>query len=194
MTRINHLTILALSSALALAGCGSGSKGSSSAEPGDSGAEKVGSAPAGWNAADACSVLDKAKVGDSLKVAVPQTQLGMVHEAGAADAATSECTYLGEDGSSVARLMTRWSPVADNSAEAIATTKSSAAAAIKAFSDKPLEDVPDLGKAAFFVPAGLPSLTVFLDDARMVTVTIEKVPDGANGKDLAIALAKQAGA
>ena len=76
---------------------------------------------------------------------------------------------------------------------AIASTKAATVSALKAFSDKPVEDIAGLGKAAFFVP-GIDQLTVFIDDARMITLSLDKVPDGASGKDIALALAKKAGA
>jgi hypothetical protein len=149
--------------------------------------------PSGWNAADACSILDKAAVAEILGREIPSTQLSLVHEAGSADAATSECTYIGADGGSVARLMARWSPINDNTTESIAMARSSTAATMKAFSSVPLEDVAGLGKAAFLAP-NISQLNVFIDDARMIVVTVEKVPDGAQGKDLAVAMAKKAGA
>lgn len=154
---------------------------------------KASAAPAGWNAADACSVLDKAAVGAALGQDVAEAQLSLVHEAGAADAATSECRYVGADGTGLATVMTRWSPINDNSTASIDGARNAAASALKAFSDKKIEDVPALGKAAFLVP-GIDSLTVFIDEARMITVTIQKVPEGGSGKDIAIALAKKAGA
>lgn len=172
--------------ALALSGCGE-----KAAETSGKDATEASATP-NWNAADACSILDKTTVGQALKQDIAETQLSLAHEADAATAATSECTYLGQDGASVARLMTRWSPIADNTPEAIASTKAATASAVKAFSDKPVEDIPGLGKAAFFVP-GINQLNVFFDDARMAMITVEKVPDGASGKDIAIALAKQAG-
>lgn len=149
--------------------------------------------PSGWNAADACSILDKAAASAILKREIASTQLSLVHEADASNAATSECAYLGEDGASVARLMTRWSPINDNTPDAIAMARSTTAASMKAFSSAPLEDVPGLGKAAFLATA-ISQLNVFIDEARMIMVTVEKVPDGESGKDLAVAMAKKAGA
>ena len=146
-----------------------------------------------WNAADACSIVDKAAVAEILGREIASTQLSLVHEADGANAATSECAYLGTDGASVARLMTRWSPINDNTTEAIAMARSTTEASMKAFSSVPLEDIPGLGKAAFLAPT-ISQLNVFIDDARMIMVTVEKVPDGAQGKDLAVAMAKKAGA
>lgn len=150
------------------------------------------SAPSGWNAADACSVLDKAAVAEILGREIASSQVSLVHEADGSNAATSECAYLGADGASVARLMTRWSPINDNTPDAIAAARSTTEASLKAFNSAPLEDVAGLGKAAFLAPA-ISQLNVFLDDARMIVVTVEKVPDGASGKDLAIAMARKAG-
>lgn len=149
--------------------------------------------PSAWNAADACSILDKAAVAEILGGEIASTQLSLVHEADGANAATSECAYLGADGASVARLMTRWSPIKDNTTEAIAMARSTTEASMKAFSSVPLEDIPGLGKAAFLAPT-ISQLNVFIDDARMIMVTVEKVPDGAQGKDLAVAMAKKGGA
>ena len=148
--------------------------------------------PSAWNAADACSIVDKAAVAEILGREIASTQLSLVHEADGANAATSECAYLGADGASVARLMTRWSPINDNTTEAIAMARSTTEASMKAFSSVPLEDIPGLGKAAFLAPT-ISQLNVFIDDARMIMVTVEKVPDGAQGKDLAVAMAKKAG-
>ena len=149
--------------------------------------------PSAWNAADACSIVDKAAVAEILGREIASTQLSLVHEADGANAATSECAYLGADGASVARLMTRWSPINDNTIEAIAMARSTTEASMKAFSSVPLEDIPGLGKAAFLAPT-ISQLNVFIDDARMIMVTVEKVPDGTQGKDLAVAMAKKAGA
>ena len=149
--------------------------------------------PSAWNAADACSIVDKAAVAEILGREIASTQLSLVHEADGANAATSECAYLGADGASVARLMTRWSPINDNTTEAIAMARSTTEASMKAFSSVPLEDIPGLGKAAFLAPT-ISQLNVFIDDARMIMVTVEKVPDGSQGKDLAVAMAKKAGA
>lgn len=179
-----------------LTGCGQKAPEPAAGSAPDSTPEVAAAAPAttpAWNAADACSILDKAAVAEILGREIASTQLSLVHEAGSTDAATSECAYLGADGASVARLMTRWSPINDNTAESIAMARSSTAAAMKAFSSVPLEDVPGLGKAAFLAP-NISQLNVFIDDARMIMVTVEKVPDGASGKDLAVAIAKKAGA
>ncbi|MDE8650750.1 hypothetical protein [Novosphingobium album (ex Liu et al. 2023)] len=188
------LFLLAATGALALTGCGDkqASESGTASEAATAGGA-AGALPADWKATDACTILDKGAVAKALKIDVPQTQLSLVNEPGAQSAATSTCTYLGSDGASVASLMTRWSPIGDNTPETIAATRSTTASTMKAFSDKPLEDIPGLGKAAFLVP-GINQLNVFVDEARMMILTVEKVPDGASGKDIAVDLAKQAGA
>ena len=184
----NTLKIMLILCATSLTGC------SGQSADGNSSTTKAGAAKSiGWNAADACSILDKAVVAAALKREVPSTQLGLVHEADGSAAATSECAYLGADGASVARLMTRWSPINDNTPDAIATARSAAAAAMKPFSSVPIEDISGLGTAAFLAPP-INQLNVFIDNARMITVTVEKLPDSASGKDTAVALAKKAGA
>lgn len=187
-----HLTLAAtaLICAAGLTACSE-----KSAENGASGdTQAAGSAmPADWKATDACSIIDKAEMTSAIGQDVKETQLGLVHEPGTADAGTSECVYIAADDSRVASVMTRWSPINDNTPASIDGARNAAAAATKAFSDKPLEDIAGLGKTAFFNPA-INSLTVFIDDARMVTVNVEKAPQGASGKDVAVALAKAAGA
>lgn len=173
--------------AASLAGCGETPAGNSAAP-----AAAHASGPV-WNAADACSILDKADVAAIVGLDIASAQLSLVHEASATDAATSECTYIGADDTSVVSLMTRYSPINDNTPEAIATARSTTAATMAAFTSTPLEDIPGLGKTAFLAPP-IDQLNVFIDDARMVMVTVNKVPDGASGKDIAIALARKAGA
>jgi hypothetical protein len=184
------LTVSAIILAIGLAGCGE--KKAADGNVAEASAPTAGM-PATWKATDACSILDKAELAAALKQDVKEAQISLVHEPDASDAGTSECTYLGADGSPVASLMTRWSPINDNSPAAIDGARNAAASALKAFSDKKLEDVPGLGKAAFFVP-GMSSLNVFIDDARMIILTLRRVPDGASDKDIAVALARKAGA
>lgn len=134
-----------------------------------------GGAPASnWDATDACTLLDKAAVGAALGDTVIETNLALVHHATAIEAATSECTYRLASGGD-ATLMARLSPIADNTPEAIAKTREATQSATSAFSDKPVEDVPGLGKAAFFVP-GINQLNVFLDDRRFVILTVGTAP------------------
>lgn len=170
-----------------LAGCGS-SSGSGEASGGSAEAS-AGGMPGNWKATDACSIIDKAEMGEVMKSGVTDASLAMVHEADSTAAATSECSYIFADGGR-ATVMTRWSPINDNTAESIATARSVTGESVKAFSDKPVEDVPGVGKAAFFVPK-INQFNVFLDDARMVIITLPSAPD-AEAKDRGIALAGKA--
>ena len=74
----------------------------------------------------------------------------------------------------------------DNSDAAIKQTRETTEKTMAAFSDKKIEDVPGLGKAAFFVP-GINQLNVFLDDSRFVILTIGSAPN-ATAKDTAVGL------
>ncbi len=178
-------TILTLASAAALAACG-GPQGDGGKQ---GAASDAAAAAAGWNAADACALLDKAAVGAALGDTVAETSLAFVHQASGAEAATSECTYRLAGGGDMT-LMARRSPIADNTPAVIAQTRKATESALGAFSDKAIEDVPGLGKAAFFVP-GINQLNVFLDDERFVVLTVGQGP-GSRAKDVAIDLAKKA--
>ena len=182
--------ILVGSACVLLAGCGSGGSGEGGASGEAAETASTGGMPADWKATDACSIVDKAEMAEVMKAEVAETSLGLVHEPDGATAATSECTYALKDGGTVT-VMTRWSPIADNTPETIAATRSASASALKAFSDKALEDVPGVGKAAFMVP-GINQFTVFLDDSRMMVISLGSVPAGEE-KDRAIALVGTAG-
>jgi hypothetical protein len=173
---------------LGLAGCGNGNN---NAEKPD--ALEPTMLPPWWNATDACSIVDKKVMAEVLKQDVSDAQLSLTHAHGKADAAMSQCSYVGRDGAGIATLVTRWSPIKDNTADAIAEARATTESAAQAFGDAEVEDIPDLGKAAFFVPK-INQLTVFIDDQRMIMVTPTKLPASASGKDLAIALARKAGA
>lgn len=163
-------TIATLGLCLLLAGCG-GSQGGDQAAGSDG---KVAAAASGWDATDACDRLDKAAVGTALGDTVTETSLAFVHQSMGSDASTSECTYQLAGGGK-ATLMTRNSPIADNTPEVMAMTKKTTAGAMAAFSSKPIEDVPGLGISAFFVP-GINQMNVFLDDRRFVVLTIDGAP------------------
>lgn len=171
--------IFALGVPLTLAACGQAQDGGTS--------EKPTAASAGWDATDACKLLDKAALGAALGDTVAETSLAFVHQPTAAEAATSECTYR-LTGGGTATLMARRSPMADNTAAAIAQTRKATESAMRAFSDKSLEDVPGLGKAAFFVP-GINQMNVFLDGERFVILTLGTAPRD-RAKDMAVDLVK----
>jgi hypothetical protein len=177
--KIVNGAIVAGLGALLLAGCGGGTKDGAAAD----GEAKV--AADGWDASDACALLDKAAVGAALGDNVTETSLAFVNKTEGSNAATSECTYR-LAGGSTATLMARRSPIGDNSDTAIKQTRETTEKTMAAFSDKKIEDVAGLGKAAFFVP-GINQMNVFLDDSRFVILTIGSAP-GATAKDIASAL------
>lgn len=177
---MNKGMMVALVPALALAACG-GSQ--SDGRDGKSAAQA-----SGWDATDACKLLDKAAVGAALGDTVTETSLAFVHQPTAVEAATSECTYRLKGGST-ATLMARRSPIADNTPEVIAQTRKATETTMRAFSDKAIEDVPDLGKAAFFVP-GINQMNVFLDDQRFVVLTVGTAP-GDRARDIAANLVRR---
>jgi len=168
--------------ALLLAACGGGAV-DGAADDGDSKA-----VASDWDASDACALLDKAAVGAALGDTVTETSLAFVTKAEGNNAATSECTYMLAGGSR-ATLMARRSPIADNNDAAIKQTRETTEKTMAAFSDKKIEDVAGLGKAAFFVP-GINQMNVFLDDSRFVILTIGSAPE-ATAKDVAAALVKK---
>lgn len=167
---------------LMLAGCGGSGKTS---EGGTGGAGDPKLVSSNWDATDACALLDKAAVGVALGDTVTEANVGLVNQASGANAATSECTYLLESGGR-ASLMTRSSPIADNTDEAIALAHNATQQSVAAFTDKKVEDIPGLGKAAFFVPS-INQLNVFIDDKRFVILTISSAPD-ATAKAMAVEL------
>lgn len=162
--------ILAL--AFALAGCG-GSADSGSDSKTEDGVTKT--ATANWDATDACALLDKDAVGAALNEKVTEATVSLVNQASGPNAATSECTYMLESGGR-ASLMARSSPIADNTENAIKMTRNATQESVSAFTDKKVEDIPGLGKAAFFVP-GINQLNVFIDDKRFVILTISSAPN-----------------
>lgn len=170
-------TTLPLAALLAVAACGKESD-----QP--AGGSNTEAAKPAWNATDACALLDKADVGAALNDTVTETRLGLVNEASGANAATSECTYKLAGGGE-ATLMTRWSPIADNTPEVIAAARNALRETTKAFG-KTIEDVPNLGKAAFFAP-GINQMNVFLDDRKFVVLTLSTASN-AEGKALTTAL------
>ena len=153
---------------LILTGCGSSGDAGRDA---NSGAERV----SGWDATNACALLDKAEVGAALGDEVSETNLALVNQASGPNAATSECTYMLASGSR-ASLMARNSPIADNTDASIKLARNATQETVSAFTDKKVEDIPGIGKAAFFVP-GINQLNVFIDDKRFVILTISSAPN-----------------
>jgi hypothetical protein len=180
---MKRIALAAASVAMVLiAGCGGqndpGGEGST-------GAATLTSATAKWDATNACALLDKSAVGAALGDKVIKATLGLVNQASGPNAATSECIYMLESGAK-ASLMTRSSPIADNTDDAIKMARGAMQQTVSAFTAKKVEDVAGLGKAAFFVP-GVNQLNVFIDDKRFVILTISSAAN-SNAKDIAVTL------
>jgi len=156
-----------LSALTVLSACGKGTEATAAAD-------KAVAAGSSWDATNACALLDKATVGAALGDPVTETSLAFVNKASGANAATSECTYQLSGGGS-ATLMTRRSPIADNTPEAIALARKSTEQALAAFGKAKVEDIDGLGKAAFYVPA-VKQMNVFLDDDKFVVLTLSSLP------------------
>ena len=181
--------IAALACTTLIAGCSGGGKGGEGGEAASEPTAAASAMPASWKATDACSIITSAEMAEVMKAEVSEATVGLVNEAAGDNAATSECTYLFKDGDR-ATVMARWSPIDDNSDAAISSARSTVAETVKPFTDRPVENVDGIGKAAFFVPK-INQLNVYLDGARMVMITISSAPD-ATAKDQAIALARKA--
>lgn len=166
--KMQYRLLATCAATLILAGCGSSNDASGGA---DAGADQL----SGWDATDACALLDKAAVGATLGDKVTETNLGLVNQASGPNAATSECTYMLASGSR-ASLMARNSPIADNTDASIKLARNATQEAVSAFTDKKVEDIAGMGKAAFFVP-GINQLNVFIDDKRFVILTISSAPN-----------------
>ena len=191
MKKQTALSLAGATAILLLAGCGGNggsSTGNSSSTTTTTTTNDPKAATGGWDATDACALLDKATLGAALKDQVTEASLGLVHQASGAEAATSECTYLLASGGR-ASFMARNSPIADNTDGAIAAARKVTQQSVSAFTDKKVEDVPGLGKAAFFVP-GINQLNVFLDDNKFVILTISGAPN-ATAKETAVALVRE---
>jgi hypothetical protein len=186
MKKQTALGLAGATAILLLSGCGS-TGGSSAGNSGAAATNDTNVATGGWDATDACALLDKATLGAALKDQVTEASLGLVHQASGAEAATSECTYMLASGGR-ASLMARNSPIADNTDGSIAAARKATQQSVSAFTDKKVEDVPGLGKAAFFVP-GINQLNVFLDERKFVILTISGAPN-ATAKETAVALAR----
>lgn len=176
-----------LSGALALASCG---QSGDTAKPGEQVDAKGGSAaPAGWNAADACSVVDKAKMAATAGKPVSEASLGLVHESsGGGDATTSECSYVMEDGSRASVLL-RWSPIGDNTPDAMAAALNTSKQSVEAFGGT-VEPIEGLGKSAFWI-GKIDAMNVFIGNDKFAIITL---PSSPSSKEQATALARELGA
>ena len=182
------LTVMTfVTASLMLAGCGGPSDAAKQDE--QAGAASGGGAPQGWNAADACAVVDKAKMAATAGKPVSEATLGLVHESsGGSDATTSECSYIMEDGSR-ASVMLRWSPIDDNTPEAMAAAQNTSKQTIEAFGGT-IETVEGLGKSAFWI-GKTDTMNVFIGDDKFAIITL---PSNPASKEQATTLARELGA
>ncbi len=185
MNKLPFIALLACS--LTLAGCGGGTEAAKQGEQAE--AASGAAAPKGWNAADACSVVDKAKMAATTGKPVSEATLGLVHESsGGSDAATSECSYIMEDGSR-ASVQLRWSPIDDNTPEAMSMARKTSEQTIAAFGGT-IETIDGLGKSAFWA-GKIDTLNVFIGDDKFAIITL---PSSPSSKEQATALARELGA
>jgi hypothetical protein len=180
-------TIAMLAAALTLSACGGTAPEGDSAAPSTTAEAKKSSGD--WNATDACAMVDKAAMATFLGTAIESTSLGLVNQSDGTTAAGSECTYLLAEGGR-AQLLLRQSPINDNTPEAIAMARSGTQQTIDAFGGGKIEDIPGLGKAAFWV-GKIDALNVFIGEDRFAIITL---PASDAAKDQAIAIAKRLGA
>lgn len=173
-------SILSAAALVLLSACGSGDGSSATGD----GAK----APAGWNAADACSVVDKDKMASAIGKQVSDASLALVNESDGTTAATSECSYIFADGSR-GSVMLRWSPIGDNSEGTINQTRNTLQQTAGAFGAT-VETIDGLGKAALWTPQ-TGSLNVFIDDQKFAIIN---VPASAGAKEQATGLARKLGA
>jgi hypothetical protein len=178
----------AIAIALLLAGCGSATPNSNASDTSTAASAGATTPPAGWNATDACKVIDKSAMSAILGSAVSEATLALVHESEGTTAASSECTYLLADGSR-ASLMMRWSPIADNDEGAVNMTRNGLQQTAKAFGGT-VDTVSGVGKAAFWV-SKTDSLNVFIGNDKFLIVN---TPSGLKSREQAIAVARKLGA
>ena len=128
----------------------------------------AGSAPAagGWDATQACAMLDVGKLSALTGSAFQTANLTPMSPMSENTAATSMCNFSGAGGA-MATVLTREAPYDDATPEAIERSRTADG------SMEPAEDVPGLGKAALWRAAPLAkTLQVFYDERRSVVVTL----------------------
>jgi hypothetical protein len=155
--------IFAAALAAGLAGCGGdeAETGKASAAPASGPA-----AASGWDATQACAMLDPAKLSGLTGRTFTTAELTPMASMSANTAATSMCNYSGAGGA-LATVLTREAPYDDATPEAIEEARTGAG------SMDPAEDVPGLGKAALWRAAPMAkTLQVFYDERRSVVVTL----------------------
>jgi hypothetical protein len=152
-----HKILIMAALAAGVAGCGGGD----SSEGGTS-APNAG----GWDATQACAMLDPGKLSGLTGLAFETAKLTPMSPMTDSAAATSMCEYSGAGGA-MAVLLTREAPYDDASPEEIEKSRTADG------SMEPAEDVPGLGKAALWRAAPMAkTLQVFYDERRSVVVTL----------------------
>ena len=143
--------------AAGLAGCGGDDGGAGGSAPEASG---------GWDATQACAMLDVGKLSALTGMAFETAKLTPMSPMTENTAATSMCEYAGPGGA-MAVLLTREAPYDDAGPEEIEKARTADG------SMEPAEDVPGLGKAALWRAAPMAkTLQVFYDERRSVVVTL----------------------
>ena len=158
------LTLAAVSS------CGSGGEGGG-----------AGSAPAGWNALDACATLGKTDAATATGAQVRVASLSMVVEPKNGSAGFSMCTFELANGDKL-MLLTREAPSDDATPTAIEAARTAGG------SIAPARDVPGLGRAALWSEE-TKGLQLFLDGRRYASINYF-APPGVNPEPVAIAVAR----
>ncbi|MFM7376721.1 MAG: hypothetical protein ACKO1O_01095 [Erythrobacter sp.] len=156
---MNRLVIMAALAA-GVAGCGGAETGAE--------ADAATSAPSasGWDATQACAMLDVGKLSGLTGMAFETAKLTPMSAMTDNTAATSMCEYSGAGGA-MAALLTREAPYDDATPEEIEKSRTGDG------SMEPAEDVPGLGKAALWRAAPMAkTLQVFFDERRSVVVKL----------------------
>ena len=180
-------SIIALAGSIVLAGCGGGSEtagdanGQATANNPAPGQPRA-AATAGWNAADACAIVDRKAVAAAAGSAVTASQLSGASPGGDGLAASSTCTFTLANGTGVG-VLTRQSPVADATPAAIEAARTGGGMMPAA------ADIPGLGKAALWTKE-VNSLQLFIDDTRYAAINVVKPAKGTDPKAVAITIAK----
>ena len=137
------------------------------------------------NRLDACALLSKAEVEQTLKQSVTSVDPERASEGSADTAASSQCSYK-TVASQTVELFARRSPVADNSAEAIQRVRDT----MKEITQKEPAEVKGLGDTAFWT-AGR-QLHVFAGGNLYFYVSMMNFKDEADARAKAAELARLA--
>lgn len=153
-----HRIMIMAALAAGVAGCGEGETGADDAASA--------SAASGWDATQACAMLDVGKLSALTGMAFETAKLTPMSPMTDSTAASSMCEYSGAGGA-MAVLLTREAPHDDATPEEIEKSRTGDGTMA------PAEDVPGLGKAALWRAAPMAkTLQVFYDGRRSVVVTL----------------------